>query len=160
MAQGQSRPSRFQVHAQLGTRTLPTLHLRAAKNWGAAYSVVLSRSAATNTRKELDKLFDVVAKAVTTNHKPPYDDAESLKLLAPLLTVRLTATIALGPDLDPRECAVTIKQQEALVTKRKVLKNAAIQFWNATCTHTRYVASPHAHAQAHQHTSIHRTETL
>lgn len=70
-------------------------------------SVVLSRSAATNMRKELDKLFDVVAKAVTTNHKPPYDDAESLKLLAPLLT-------------------------EALVTKRKVLKNAAIQFWNAT----------------------------
>jgi hypothetical protein len=61
------------------------------------HSVVLSRSAATNTRKELDKLFDVVAKAVTTNHKPPYDDAESLKLLAPLLTVRWTATTALGP---------------------------------------------------------------
>ncbi len=46
------------------------------------------------------------------------------------------------------------------MTKRKVLKNAAIQFWNATCTHTCYVASPHAHthtstrtpAHAHQHT--------
>jgi hypothetical protein len=50
-------------------------------------SISLSRGATTSVRKDLDKLFDVVAKAVTTNHKPPYDDPESLRLLAPLLTV-------------------------------------------------------------------------
>jgi hypothetical protein len=50
-------------------------------------------------RKDLDKLFDVVAKAVTTNHKPPYDDPESLRLLAPLLTVNISCSLSLSLSL-------------------------------------------------------------
>jgi hypothetical protein len=49
---------------------------------------IMTRNATTNVRKDLDKLFDVVAKSVTTNYKPPCDD-ELLKLLAPLLKVSI-----------------------------------------------------------------------